>query len=255
MKALVIISNYGLGNIEYLFQILEEYEKMDYDFDVQLHTTERVKGIERFKRIKIFQKLFHQNIGRFLTFSNREEFIRWSDDYDLFIYSENDLLITQKNIDTFLKYDRILPDKYLVGFLRYELDYPSNEKFLIELHLIYVLDQTNFTINGQRFFTIFNIHQGCFILSNRKMNIVKSNYYFQNKPIGIINHNKISYGKLERGASEVFINMGFQKVYPFDEIDNLLIHHLPNKYKGLIEEKKFPPCLSLDELMQLLKGD
>ena len=41
--------------------------------------------------------------------------------YDLFIYSEDDTLITERNIDAFVKVTKILPEEYIAGFIRHEI--------------------------------------------------------------------------------------------------------------------------------------
>ena len=42
------------------------------------------------------------------------------DDYDFFIYAENDLLITEQNLLAFCETTEKLPEPFVVGFIRYE---------------------------------------------------------------------------------------------------------------------------------------
>lgn len=253
MKVLVIISNYSLDNVIYLYRVLNEYDKMNYDIDVLIHTTDRIENTSTFKNIRVFQKLYHKDIKAKLTFTNREDFIRYKRDYDLFIYSENDMLITQKNLETFLKYESLLPSNYITGFLRYEVGLDGSF-YLTELHpyspLIY---EKELIINEHRYFTIHNVHQGCFVLTREKLERISDYPEFKMLYTSLITKNGITYGILERGASEVFLSCGLKKVYPIDEIDNLLIHHLPNKYYSKWYIDTNINLLTLDELKKALK--
>lgn len=63
-----------------------------------------------------------------------------------------------------------------------------------------------------------------------------------------------AYGKLEQGATGLFMNNLIEKIYPSSEIDNLLIYHLPNKYVALQQDIWINiGALSLTELKQLVK--
>ena len=53
--------------------------------------------------------------------------------YELFIYSEDDTLITEKNIDLFMEITQILPNKYIGGFIRYEIS-KSGRKYYPDFH-------------------------------------------------------------------------------------------------------------------------
>jgi hypothetical protein len=56
-----------------------------------------------------------------LPFGHKKIFTERLEDYDLFIYSEDDTLITWKNIESFLQLTKVLPGSDISGFLRYEL--------------------------------------------------------------------------------------------------------------------------------------
>ena len=53
-----------------------------------------------------------------LPFGHKKIFSERIEDYDLFIYSEDDVLVTWKNIQTFLHLTKMLPKNDICGFLR-----------------------------------------------------------------------------------------------------------------------------------------
>jgi hypothetical protein len=60
------------------------------------------------------------------------------DRYDLFMHQENDTLITQKNILSFIEGQSLLDEKYekntfIHGFIRYEMRENDNEKYFIDM--------------------------------------------------------------------------------------------------------------------------
>src|SRR5207237_3641712 len=53
-------------------------------------------------------------------FAHNQLFAERIDDYDLFIYSEDDILITTRNLEAFRAASRTLPDDVIAGFVRFE---------------------------------------------------------------------------------------------------------------------------------------
>src|SRR5690349_14299959 len=120
MKLLVVIANYGRKNDSYLERILSEYRTMPYRIDfVLLSNINKELG----KDVEVITGLPTRN-PHSLPFGHRRIFAERKDAYDLFVYSEDDILITQRNIEAFLRATAILPPQELAGFFRWE-QYPD----------------------------------------------------------------------------------------------------------------------------------
>src|SRR5947209_4374656 len=116
LKILVVVANYGTGNDQYLYKLLREYRSMPYSLDIVVTSN--------------IQKQFGSDVDvvvglptkdpRSLPFAHRRLFADRVGKYDLFIYSEDDTLITRTNIEAFLAATAVLPAREVPGFLRVE---------------------------------------------------------------------------------------------------------------------------------------
>ena len=115
MKILVVIASYGLKNQAYLRRLIDEYTSMSYGIDIViLSNIPKELGSD----IEVRVGLPAKNPWS-LPFGHKKLFAERIDEYDLFIYSEDDTLIKQENIDAFLKVTKVLPENEIAGFLRY----------------------------------------------------------------------------------------------------------------------------------------
>src|SRR5208283_4799703 len=104
-----------------------------------------------------------------LPFAHKQIFADRLNTYDLFIYSEDDTLITEKNICAFLRVSAALPADEIPGFLRFEqtedgsINYPE-----IHGHFHWdpqtVRSRSKYTL---AFFT--NEHSACYILTREQL--------------------------------------------------------------------------------------
>lgn len=239
MKLLVCISNYGEGQLSYLHQVLSAYSEMKhFSVDIILHTTQAL-DLSRFP-IQQRQILCDPVVGRDLAMFHREIMIESQNDYDLFVYSENDILISEQNLLTLCAATKNLPDPYAIGFIRYERNRKNpgdSELYLPDAHpsggRVY---KGEVIVNGVRYAKLRNLHQGCFVLTRDQLKRATKSRFFSY-------YNRGDPLNREVGATFVYIGCGLQKIIPVDLIDQLLIHHLPDKYVNLDEApwNKTPP--------------
>lgn len=230
-KALVCISNFGTGQMHYLHRSLEEYNRMArFQIQVVLHTTVPV-DVDGYS-FATKQEAFDPSIGFDLAMQHRRLMIEQQDDYDLFIYAENDILIREDNLLAFCEASEHLPLPYAVGFIRYEFfkgDPPDDAMYFPDAHpecgAVY---DGQVTVSGLRCIKLANRHQGCFVLTRAQLKAAMHsphfNFYFPQDPLN-----------REIGASFVYIACGIQRVIPLEYIDRLMIHHLADKYVNLDE--------------------
>ena len=228
LKALVCISNYGTKNETFIDRVISECQGFSFETDIHIDTTQDYSR----KFPSVSQRFFDMSVKEDLVFKHREIFCKYQNDYDLFIYTEDDILITEDNINTYLAIIGKLPSTDITGFIRYE--YKSGDtktKYLIDVHPNFPTIRKNpVSIDGSEYFTLENLHQGCYVLTREQLHtaISSGNYLV---PPHTAFKGKQGYGKLECGASDVFINCGFNwKVFPKDHIEDLLVHHLPDLY-------------------------
>lgn len=249
MKTLVCISNYGESQLLYLHQLLIAYNSMGrFEVEVVLHTTISVD----FSRYSLQAKQIACDpaIGRDLALCHRKVMDQAQDDYDLFIYTENDVLITEQNLQTFCELTETLPEPYVAGFIRYERNRKNpddGEMYLPDAHpssgRVY---KGHLFLNGVPCVRLRNLHQGCFVLTRPQLKRALKSPFFHY-------YNRADPLNREVGATFVYIGCGLQKVIPIERIDQLMIHHLPDKYLHLDEPpwNKTPPY-TLAELKRFI---
>lgn len=274
-KMLVVIANYGSKQMKYLKRIMQEYNNFrKYKVKVILISTEHIKGL-KYKNLEIKQEIFDASLGYWLAHRHKKFIAENKDKFDIFIYSENDILITEENIDVLAKHSKNLSKTNLVpGFLRYEAN-NGKDKHLIDLHpnhaanripfyfatkyvismlpektalalgLHPIISNPNINIIGERYFEVQNLHQGSYMLTKEQLEkVVRSGNY--------LNEKKNYAGIREGAASNVYANCGITKVVSFDDLERSLIHHLPEKYIGKHQTYVKKQAITLKGLREFL---
>lgn len=225
-KVLVCLSNYGDQQLLYLHQLFIAYDRVKhFQIDLILHTTAAV-DLNRYS-FRVHQVLCDPAIKRDLALKHRQVMINAQDRYDLFVYSENDMLITEPHLLAFCQATANLPDPYVAGFIRYERNRrrsDDEELYLPDAHpLCGGVYQAEHFIRGRRYIELMNRHQGFFLLTQDQLKrAIQSPLFGRYIPGEPLN--------LEIGASLVYIGCGMRKVIPVDVIDDLMVHHLSDKY-------------------------
>jgi hypothetical protein len=152
------------------------------------------------------------------------------DDYDIFIYIEDDMLIPVCALQYWLQHkDDVINHKYNLGFVRVETDVFNNE-FMGDLHK-YLNHQHNVVINGNKYvINDINPYCGSWIYDKKEFEIfLNSPYYNGNGNIPYI------YGIREGSAIGMHglgMNIYKNTIIPFDENKQLdpgcKIYHLDN---------------------------
>ena len=130
MKILAAIVNYGTANDGYLSRVLGEYRDMREDVDIVV-TTNIAKNLGA--DVEVIVGLPTRN-PRSLAFAHKRILAERVEDYDLFLYAEDDNLVSQRNIDAFLRATSVLPDTDIAGFFSPAIpaDYHAEHKPLID---------------------------------------------------------------------------------------------------------------------------
>jgi 2-polyprenyl-3-methyl-5-hydroxy-6-metoxy-1,4-benzoquinol methylase len=247
---LAVIASWGRSNDQYLALLINEYSTMQ-SFKVHVVV---LSNVEREVPEGVELLVVDPNSRKLSLFSYaaaavqypwllREQYREWKrhldfpfahkqiladrvDDYDLFVYSEDDTLITEKNLLAFQRVSSALPSDEIPGFLRYEY-FPDGTRNYPEIHGIFhwdpasVRSRSGYTL---AFFT--NEHSACYVLTRGQLQrAIDSGGY-------LVGPHAEMYDLLCTAATDPYTQCGLQKFICISHLEDFLIHHLPNKYVG-----------------------
>jgi SAM-dependent methyltransferase len=222
MKILVAIASYGHANDRYLDRVINEYRSMQFNVDVVVLSNiekavspavECLVGLPT--RDPWSLPFLHKNL-----FRDRLEL------YDLFIYSEDDILITEENIRAFLDVASVLKEDEIAGFLRVEYG-PDGERNFPEAHGHFRWDCESVRVRQSYTLAHFtNEHSACYILTQQQLAKAIASGGFLAAP------HEGKYDLLCSAATDPYTQCNFRKFIAISHIEKFWVHHLPNKYVG-----------------------
>lgn len=228
LKILVAIASYGTGNDGYLSRLVDEYHKMPYDVHIVVLSNVQ-KNLS--PDIEVLVGLPTKN-PRSLPFGHKPVLAQRLEQYDLFIYSEDDTLITERNIKAFLRATALLPENEVAGFIRSEIG-ASGKLFISTAHGHFHWRQNSVRSIGDSTFAEFtNQHSGCFILTRDQLRRAIASGGF------LVGPHEGRYQLLETAATDPYTQCGMEKVICISELEDFVIPHLPNKYAGTLGVEK-----------------
>jgi len=243
MKTLVYITNYeGNKKVDLLNLILKEFNEFDsLSITIIIYTTEKLLldthpnlNINIEIKPKVFSNSPHkahwQPEPEFIWL-HRKDLLNKINEYELFIHLEDDILVTEEYIKTFLKYNKKLRENYIMGGLLFEKE---GEKMLLpQFHNMYRGIKNIIDIDGEKYLTIKNNHQASWIATSTHLNRLIKKGYMGPKAKLIPGFNiKCS------AVTEIYNTPVLKKVFPISELDNCFIEHLSKKYIKLNTNKK-----------------
>jgi 2-polyprenyl-3-methyl-5-hydroxy-6-metoxy-1,4-benzoquinol methylase len=221
-RVLVAIANYGTNNDRYLERIIQEYRSMAFAVDIVLLSDidkKPVFGTECLVGLPARNPLS-------LPFAHKKLFADRRDLYDLFIYSEDDILITERNLRAWLNVNALLAPDEIAGFLRVEfgsngeLNYPD-----VHAHFHWdpssVRRRDNYTLAH---FT--NEHAACYVLTREQLHRALISGGFDVAPY------EGKYDLACTAATDPYTQCGLTKLIPVSHLDEFTVHHMSNRYIG-----------------------
>jgi SAM-dependent methyltransferase len=222
MKVLVVIANYGRKNDRYLSRLLSEYRGMTYQVDVVvLSNLKKDWG----SHIEVVTGLPDRDPWS-LPFGHKQIFVDRQDAYDLFVYSEDDMLITQRNIEAFMRVSDILPPHELVGFFQWER-YPDGRRYYPAVHDHFHWIPWSVKAVGEYTFARFTSdHSACYLLSRSQLKRAIASGGF------LVGPHERKYDLLVTAGTDPYTQCGFTKLLCVSHFEDFLVAHLPNRYIG-----------------------
>jgi 2-polyprenyl-3-methyl-5-hydroxy-6-metoxy-1,4-benzoquinol methylase len=222
MKILVAIANYGTKNDGYLQQLLTAYRAIPYEVHVAVLTNlPKDLGPD----VEVIVGLPGRDPWS-LPFAHKKLFAERQNDFDLFVYSEDDTPLHKENIDAFLDATSLLPENEIAGFLRYEKD-AQGKRYFSTVHSHFHWDPASVHQCGGETFAYFtNEHAACFVLTaNQLKKAIQSGGF-------LVEPHSSRYDLLCSAATDPYTQCGFRKMICISKLDDFVIPHLPNKYIG-----------------------
>jgi 2-polyprenyl-3-methyl-5-hydroxy-6-metoxy-1,4-benzoquinol methylase len=222
LRILVVLASYGISNDRYLLRLIEEYRSMSFFVDIVVLSNLKKQPAPD---IEVLVGLPSRDPWS-LPFGHKKVFADRIGQYDLFVYSEDDVLITEKNLRAFLEVSSIVREDEIAGFFRIE-DGPNGNVNYPDVHAHFHWDATSISLKGGYTLAKFtNEHAGCYILTQSQLRrAIKSGGF-------LVGPHEWRYHLPETAATDPYTQCGFAKVVPISHLEDFTVHHLPNKYVG-----------------------
>jgi len=242
MKILVVIVNYGMKNVEYAKRLIQEYRSMPFEVDIFV-LSEAPKDYG--KEVTVLVGLPTKDPWS-LPFNHKKLFAENVDNYDLFIYTEDDMLIRKDNILAFLRASEKIGDSFLPGFVQYEL-YPNGKKNHPQAHCSYHwIPGSARKVDEYMFAKYSNAHSACYILTQAQLHKAMASGGFLVPP------HSGRYDLLCSAATDPYTQCGFTRVICFSHLCDFELHHLPNRYLNLVGLDEDGYKLQIEALKEVL---
>jgi 2-polyprenyl-3-methyl-5-hydroxy-6-metoxy-1,4-benzoquinol methylase len=224
LRLLVGIASYGEKHLGFLKQIAAEYRSMTMDVDVVVFS-EAPKELG--SEVEVAVGLPSGNPWS-LPFAHKRFFAENIEKYDLFIYSEDDILCREANIEAFLQISPALAENEIAGFLLYEVD-RAGEKSLANFHGCWHWKPESVRQRGSYTVAEFtNEHSAFYLLTQTQLKKAIASGGFLREPY------EGRHDMLCAAATDPYTGCGFRKVICISAIKEFLLHHLPNRYVGTV---------------------
>lgn len=218
LRVLVAIASHGTKNEPFLLRLLAEYRAMPYKVDiVVLSNIPRELGPDIEVRVG-----YPTSDPWSLPFGHKQLFADRANDYDLFIYSEDDVLITRRNLEAFLAATEVLPKDVIAGFVHIETD-KDGATYYDPLESHFHWDPASVRSVGDyklAFFT--NEHSACYVLSQAQLKKAIQSGGFLVAPYAG------RYDMLCAASTDPYTRCGFKKLVPLSHVQDFSVAHLPN---------------------------
>jgi 2-polyprenyl-3-methyl-5-hydroxy-6-metoxy-1,4-benzoquinol methylase len=244
MKILVAIANYGTSHDGYLDQLLTEYRSMRHEVHiVVLSNLPKSLGPD----VEVVVGLPTSNPWS-LPFGHKKIFAERVNDYDLFIYSEDDHLISEHNIDSFMALTPALPRDEVAGFMVSENDPEGGLNYCgVHSHFHWKADSVRH--RGSYVVAEFsNEHSACYALTRAQLHRAIQSGGFLVEP------HEGKYDLLCTAATDPYTQCGFKRVVCVSHLDDFIVSHLPNKYVGILGVRTADFHRQRDALLEIARG-
>lgn len=244
-RILVTIANFGTKNDRYLHRLLDAYRTMPHDVHVVVISNVQKELPEHCSlRIEI-----PTGDPWSFPFVHKQILAEKVNDYDLFIYSEDDTLITAENIEAFLSAQAKLMDDEIAGFLRWEMG-ADGYRHYSSIHSHFHWDPKSVVTRGGELFAEFtNHHAACYVMTQAQLQrAIASGGY-------LVGPHQNPYDLLVTAATDPYTQCGMKKLLCISRMDDFVLPHLPNKYVGEMGLREDDLRIQLRAMREIAAGE
>lgn len=184
MKITYHITFFYLENrIPFINRIIEEANTYGHSVDIFIHTNKDI-STDIFTKLTVgtLTSIYHDLSGTHpykLSWKCRDLLSKQKDDYDYFIYSEDDILIPSKTLDYYITNNEPLVDQgFNLGFVRIEEN--NGEEYVVDitrpLNQSVTNDSIEYAINDVNFYC------ACWIYNKKEFNRFVLTKYYSSPP-------------------------------------------------------------------------
>ena len=234
-------------------KILKSFLSISKNTFIFVHTNQK-KIMLPFNNVKkIYHNLDNDNPLR-LTWKSRELIYKQRNNFDYFIYAEDDCFFTKKNFKYWLKYSKILTKYNLnTGFIRTEISPKRKQIWTVDL---YEKLYRHIYIKGKKYIVLNNPYFAMWIMDKRLLNkFIKSKFWDLKNWRGLNSFTKL-YDREKSAVGWHGLNMDKFDATVVPYINNKILNdcffpHQSNKYvaerdryhiskKNILEKKTLP---------------
>lgn len=239
-RVLVAIASFGERNIGFLKRIIREYQNMTMDVDI-IVLSEAPKDLPTDVTVRV--GLPSKNPWS-LPFAHKPLFADNVERYDLFIYSEDDIGVTESHLRAFLKATQVLEQDEIAGFLRYEKD-QAGATWMPDAHSMFHWEPDSVAASGGALFAKYtNEHSAFYVMTQFQLKKSIASGGFLRAPY------EGKYDMLCAAATDPYTSCGLRKMVCISDLDNFIVHHMSDRYAG----RMGLPWASFAEQLETLKA-
>jgi 2-polyprenyl-3-methyl-5-hydroxy-6-metoxy-1,4-benzoquinol methylase len=241
LRILVAIASYGTSNDHYLSRLIREYRSMS--FDVKIVILSNIKK-QLDPDIEVLVGMPNKDPWS-LPFPHKKVFVERLDAYDMFVYSEDDMLVTERNIRSFLDVSDVLQEGEIAGFFRVEQG-PNGSVNYPDVHAYFHWVPSSVRLRGKYTLAHFtNEHAACYVLTRDQLRRAVKSGGFLVEP-----HDELKYDLICAAATDPYTQCELIKLIPISHFNDFTIQHLSNKYVGKVGVDAFEMQGQIGALMQ-----
>lgn len=247
MKVLLVFGYYGDRPPDVMEETIRRYRGFkNYDFHIVVMTAKNDKIGE-----DVEIEHFEEELGHWFLWEHQAVIAdRQSLNFDLLMFSEDDIRLTEDNFNYFVEHaDNLKDTLYHPGFLRFEVF--DSGSYLVDMNADSWKHGSMSDIKGTKYWTanqfaplLPNTHQGCFLFTRRRFKeLVDANKFY-------VKRDRYGWGKGRRmlGIRECATNwmykLYYRKAWAIDD-RRMFIHHC-------IPYRRKPTGMALEEYFALI---
>jgi SAM-dependent methyltransferase len=228
MRVLVGITCYGTRNLAHARRLIAAYRSMPFDIELVM-LSEAPKDVPADVTLRVG---LPTRDPWSLGFAHKRLFADNASEYDLFIYSEDDIFVSAENILAFMKAAQMLEGDLLPGFLRFERHLDGTKNYP-DIHGPYHWVPDSVRRSGDYVHArLSNDHSACYMLTKAHLEKAIASGGFLVPP------HQGRYDLLCSAATDPYTQCGFTRVVCLSHLTDFEVHHLSDAYvhgHGLVD--------------------